>query len=261
MRNLGKADSLKQTAAGQNASIKLKQLDVNKEESIKNVVKEILEAEGRIDVLINNAGFSSPKTIEQSTIQEFREIFETNFFGPATLIQQVVPGMRERREGHIITLGSIGGLMGQPFNDAYCAAKFAVEGLSEAMATTLAHFNIKVSVIEPGPIKTNFIENTNAFGGNPAAKDTTDPYYPYVAAYFKSVTARFRSADGDTSQTGDEVATFIIEEVIENPNPHFRNPTSKAVHASIAKKFVTSDGDDHVKAIIERNFDFSGTFL
>jgi NAD(P)-dependent dehydrogenase (short-subunit alcohol dehydrogenase family) len=107
--------------------------------------------EGKIDVLINNAGAGFVRTVEQATEEEIRWVTDVNYFGTVRCIKEVIPHMRSARSGHIINISSVGGLVGQPFNELYCASKFAVEGLTEAMATYMEPaFGIKFTVVEPG---------------------------------------------------------------------------------------------------------------
>ena len=129
-------------------------LDLTDETSIQSCVDAILAREGRIDVLINNAGYGSHGAIEDVTIEEARRQFEVNIFGLARLTQLVLPGMREHRFGKIINVTSIGGKMSMPFGGWYHATKYALEGWSDALRIETAPFGIDVIIVEPGGIKT-----------------------------------------------------------------------------------------------------------
>jgi NAD(P)-dependent dehydrogenase (short-subunit alcohol dehydrogenase family) len=129
-------------------------LDVNSDDSVKACVGEVLTRAGRIDVLVNNAGFALSGAAEETSIAEAKEQFETNFFGVVRMVQAVLPAMREARSGRIITIGSLAGLMAIPYNAFYNGTKFALEGYSEALWFELKPFGISVSLIEPGFVRT-----------------------------------------------------------------------------------------------------------
>jgi len=132
------------------------QLDVANFSQIRLAVGAAVKAFGRIDVLVNNAGYGYLAAVEEGEEQKVRDMFETNFFGLAALIRRVLPGMRERKHGHIINISSVGGLLGNPGGGYYNATKFAVEGLSEALAKEVEPLGIRVTVVEPGPFRTDW---------------------------------------------------------------------------------------------------------
>jgi NAD(P)-dependent dehydrogenase (short-subunit alcohol dehydrogenase family) len=131
-------------------------LDVNVPSQVAAVVRQAQERFGRIDVLVNNAGYGYLAAIEEGEDAEVRAMFETNVFGLIAMTKAVLPGMRARRQGRIINLSSIGGLVGFPGSGYYNATKFAVEGLSDALAKETAHLGIHVTLIEPGPFRTDW---------------------------------------------------------------------------------------------------------
>jgi NAD(P)-dependent dehydrogenase (short-subunit alcohol dehydrogenase family) len=137
----------------------LLKMDVTDVESVKQATNFIIEKEGKIDILVNNAGMGIAGAIEDNTDEEVRIQFETNFFGTLNVCKSVIPFMREKGEGKIINLSSLGGIMGLPFQGIYSATKFAIEGFSEALRMELKHSGIKVVVINPGDFKTNFTQN------------------------------------------------------------------------------------------------------
>ncbi len=139
--------------------IKLLQADVTDAASVKQAVSTLIEKEGRIDILINNAGMGISGPIEQSLPEDINLQMNTNFGGYVNMIQSVLPAMRKQGGATIVNISSIGGLMGLPYQGFYSASKFAVEGLSEALRMELAPFNIKVIVIQPGDFYTNFTAN------------------------------------------------------------------------------------------------------
>ena len=132
-------------------------LDVTKKASIEGAVKDALAHAGHIDVLVNNAGYGVTGAIEEVSEAEYMPMFETNVFGLITLTKALLPQFRERRSGNIVNLSSIGGLIGSPGWGYYNATKFAVEGLSQALAGELEPLGIKVTVVEPGPFRTDFL--------------------------------------------------------------------------------------------------------
>ncbi|WP_329139264.1 oxidoreductase [Streptomyces sp. NBC_01476] len=131
-------------------------LDVTDDEAVSSVVKEVESTVGPIDVLIANAGYGLEGTFEETPLSEVRAQFATNVFGAAATIQAVLPGMRERRRGHILAVTSMGGLMAVPGMSAYCGSKFALEGLLESLGKEVAAFGVHVTAIEPGSFRTDW---------------------------------------------------------------------------------------------------------
>ena len=132
-------------------------LDVTEQVAVEGAVDAAIERFGRIDVLVNNAGYGLAGAIEEATEHEFLPVFETNLFGLIRVTRELLPHMRLQRSGHIVNLSSIGGLIGSPGWGYYNASKFAVEGFSEALAAEVAPFGIHVTVVEPGPFRTDFL--------------------------------------------------------------------------------------------------------
>ena len=159
MRNLGKDEKIKQIIEKEDLSIEIVELDVDNEESVNQAIKTISEKKGRIDVLVNNAGYGMWGTVEDVSIDEFKKQFETNFFSIIRLIQKVAPIMRKQGSGNIVNISSVAGRIGFPVSPAYISSKFALEGLSESLRFELMPFGINVIIIEPGVIKTNFFDS------------------------------------------------------------------------------------------------------
>lgn len=153
-------------------------LDIGDESMIDSVLQEIHANEGRIDVLVNNAGYGIAGPFETTDSQSARSQLEINFFGLAAACRKVIPYMRNQGGGQIINIGSIGGLMGLPFQAYYSASKFAVDGLSQAMRMELRPFNIKVHLVLPGDIKTNFPDSRSI----PSSTREGDLYQDQFAA-------------------------------------------------------------------------------
>ncbi len=159
MRDIGKARELEHAAKKENLSIDVIELDVDKEESIVSAIKKVVTDVGRLDVLVNNAGYGQFGCTEDVSVDDFRKQFETNFFSIVRIIQEVAPIMRKQNSGIIVNISSIVGRMGLPGSPAYISTKFALEGLSECLRYELGQFGIKTTLIEPGVIKTNFFNS------------------------------------------------------------------------------------------------------
>ena len=159
MRDTTKSDKIKEIAQKENLKINILELDVDDEKSVKSAIAQILDQKQRIDVLVNNAGWGLWGCVEDVSVDEFKEQFETNFFSIIRLIQEVAPTMRKQGSGTIVNVSSVVGRIGFPASPAYISSKFALEGLSESMRFEFAPFGVDVIIIEPGVIKTNFMKN------------------------------------------------------------------------------------------------------
>ena len=160
MRNTEKSESLRKIAEKEKLPIRFVQLDVDDDASVNSAIGEIENELGKIDVLINNAGYGLVGGFEDLAPDEIKQQFETNLFGVIRVIQRVLPGMRTRRDGIIVNISSGAGIVGFPCMSGYVSTKFALEGLSESIAYELLPFGIKVVIIEPGVIKTDFVRNS-----------------------------------------------------------------------------------------------------
>jgi len=159
MRDTTKSDKIKEIAQKENLKISILELDVDDEKSVKSAIAQILDQKQRIDVLVNNAGWGLWGCVEDVSVDEFKEQFETNFFSIIRLIQEVAPAMRKQGSGTIVNVSSVVGRIGFPASPAYISSKFALEGLSESLRFEFAPFGVDVIIIEPGVIKTNFMKN------------------------------------------------------------------------------------------------------
>ncbi|SNQ45080.1 SDR family oxidoreductase [Cellulophaga lytica] len=254
MRNLSKSEALKHKIEKDKLDIEILELDVTKQETITKTVEYIISKDKKIDILINNAGAGFAKTTEQATVKEIEWVTNVNYLGVVFTTKTVLPYMRKQKAGHIITLSSVGGLVGQPFNELYCGAKFAVEGFIEGLATYVGpSFNIKFSVIEPGGIATEFmksaISNTAVNG-----QFATGEYEPIFAKYLEGNQRRANEEAENTYQTPLEVAT-VIANVTEDENPPLRIRTSAWAEDFTKLKTI---GDPDGKKVIEQ---ISSTFL
>jgi NAD(P)-dependent dehydrogenase (short-subunit alcohol dehydrogenase family) len=211
MRNLEKSKNITETANKEKLSLQVVHLDVNDDGSVKDAIAKIVTVDQRIDVLVNNAGYGLFGSVEDSSIEEIKAQFETNFFGVVRVTQQVLPLMRKQKSGTIVNVSSVGGRMGLPALSAYHGTKFALEGLSESIAYELEPFGIRVVIIEPGVIRTNIL-NSSA-----SAKKALDPKSPYFSLTQK-LDNNFKSMMENASSSPKEVAKVILQAVTsENP--------------------------------------------
>ncbi|MFT5880753.1 MAG: short-subunit dehydrogenase [Moritella sp.] len=223
MRNLDKKTQLESAILTAGVSVNIKQLDVQDSSSIEKCVSEIIALEGKIDILVNNAGAGFVRTTEQASEADINKVMDVNFMGVVRCTKAVLPHMRKARRGHIVNVSSVGGLVGQPFNEIYCAAKFAVEGYAESLATYITpHFNVHFTNVEPGGIQTEFVNNVLADFQNTGGM-LDDEYRPLLEHYLTSAQNR---KDNGIYQTPDEVAD-VIKRCIENPEPPIRMRTSE----------------------------------
>ena len=157
MRDTAKSGKIKELGQKENLKIDVLELDVDDENSVKAAMQKILDQKQRIDVLVNNAGWGLWGCVEDVSVDEFKAQFDTNFFSIIRLIQEVGPTMRKQGSGKIINVSSVAGRIGFPASPAYISSKFALEGLSESLRLEMAPFGVDVIIIEPGVIKTNFL--------------------------------------------------------------------------------------------------------
>lgn len=221
MRDTGKSGALSQAAADAGVSVTILPLDVESTDSVNKCVELIIASEGRIDVLVNNAGSGFARSTEQASEDDIAWIMNVNFMGVVRTTKAVIPHMRAARSGHIINISSVGGVVGQPFNEVYCASKFAVEGYTEALASYVQpNFGISFTAVEPGGIKSEFANAAMAHVQSTGGM-LQDEYLPILMKYVGGAQAR-----GDTAyQTADEVAQVVID-CMASENPPIRIRTS-----------------------------------
>lgn len=225
MRNLSKSDVLREQIAAEELVIEILELDVTQPKTINAVVRTMLEKDGRIDILINNAGAGFAKTIEEANVEEIQWVTDVNYHGVVHCTKAVIPHMRKQKSGRIISVTSVGGLVGQPFNELYCGAKFAVEGFIEALATYVGPaFNIKFSNVEPGGIATEFMKSATVktMENGQLAKGE---YLPIFEQYLAGAQRRANDGQVQIYQTPEEVAETIVQ-VAAAANPPLRIRTS-----------------------------------
>ena len=215
MRNLDKSTRMKEVAKKDSLQLEVLQLDVTDDKSVTDAIDMISTRQGRIDVLVNNAGYDHNGAVEELSMEEIKTQFETNFFGAVRLMKAVIPIMRKQRSGIIVNLSSIGGLVGVPLNSAYVGSKFALEGFSESMKYELEGFGIKVILIEPGAIKTNFVENSKQ------AQKAMNPDSPY-AEFSKKVSEGVRERFKEASSSSPKQVAEVILSAIKSEKPNTR---------------------------------------
>ena len=187
--------------------------DVTDDQSVNEAIRGIYEAEGRIDVLINNAGSGLAGAVEDTSPAEALRLFEVNLFGVLRLTRAVLPGMRARRSGMILNIGSIGGLLAIPFQGLYSASKFALEGLTESLRLELRGTGVRVVLLEPGDHATGFTASRT-----PTAASTTNPAYAVACA---RAIARM-SADESSGPSPDRVARLVLR-LLQTEHPRLRH--------------------------------------
>ena len=212
---------------GSSANSLVATLDVTVPSQIADVVRQAETRFGHIDVLVNNAGYGYLSAIEEGEDEEVRVMFETNVFGLANMTKAVLPGMRARRRGHIVNISSMGGLIGFPGIGYYNATKFAVEGLSEALAKETASLGIKVTVVEPGPFRTDW-----------AGRSLKTPKTA-IADYAESAGARRAAVQSYSgTQQGDPVrGVEAIIQAVESPEPPLHLLLGRPAYEMTAVKF------------------------
>ena len=241
MRNLAKRAALDESAAAAGVSVEVRALDVESDDSVKSCIEAVLKDHGPIDVLINNAGHGYVRATEQTPIADWHTLMNTHVYGAVRCIQAVLPAMRERKSGHIVTVTSVGGLIGFPLNDAYCAAKFALEGMMESMASYLPpYFGVQVSIVEPAGIKSEFVKRVLGDLAKDKAQDM-GPYNPVLGDYMTAV--RASGLMDSTSQTPQQVAASIAA-LLALPQPPLRWQTSDFARELVALKLAADPTGD-----------------
>ncbi|WP_371615970.1 SDR family NAD(P)-dependent oxidoreductase [Streptomyces sp. NBC_00454] len=237
MRDTRRADALLKAAdeAGVSDLVQVKRLDVTDAASVATCVAEVVAEHGRLDAVVNNAGAGSVGTIEQHGMDAVRSAMEVNYFGVVELTRAALPHLRASG-GRVITVTSVGGVVGQPFNESYCAAKFAVEGFMESLAPVAASVGVHVTVVEPGAVASEFVASLKL--DIPAMLAEAGPYAPALQAYIERTTKSYDSAG---AQTSAEAAAPIVE-VLAAERPAFRVQTSDWAREFVATKLADVDG-------------------
>lgn len=210
VRDSSRADALRAAADAARVTLDIRALDVTDADGATALVADL----GPVDILVNNAGRGAVGTLEQLSDADLQAQLDTNYLSVARLTRLVLPGMRERRHGRIVTVTSVGGAVGQPFADAYCGAKFAVEGLMQSLAPVVAPFGIDVAIVEPAAVASSFTGSVERYEGG--------AYQAQLDAYLERTTASFAQA-----QSAEDAAKTVIE-AATTESPKFRWQTSEA---------------------------------
>jgi len=183
--------------------------DVSSNESVTSAVSDILRREGRIDIVINNAGIAVAGAVEDVSLEAAKEQFEVNFFGALRVCRAVLPAMRAQGSGYIINISSIAGLAAVPYQGLYSASKFALEGLSESLRMETRHLGIKVVLVEPGDHRTSFTRN----------RRTVAPTEPYKHRFRQAIE---RMEKDEQNGPGPAGVAKLIGRIVEMPSPRLR---------------------------------------
>jgi NAD(P)-dependent dehydrogenase (short-subunit alcohol dehydrogenase family) len=240
MRNMNKSKEIREVSKRENLPLRVVQLDVNDDKSVTDAINNILKEKESIEVVVNNAGYGLMGSVEDSSLDEIKSQFETNFFGAIRVMQRVIPIMRKQRSGTIVNVSSIAGRIGFPMGSAYVSSKFALEGLSESISYELKQFGIKIILIEPGVIKTNFALVTPK-----KAVNTNSSYSQLMNKLEENL---FSTIANGTSPK--EVASVILRSITEASPEHRYLVGNDAVELINARKNNT---DDEFEKIIVGN--------
>lgn len=229
MRNPQRSPELAQQAAQDNLPITILPLNVDSDESVKTAIEQVLAQAGQIDVLVNNAGIGVISVVEESPLELYQRIMETNYFGALRCIQAVLPSMRERKGGLIINISSIAGKLYPPFFAAYSASKAALEALSESLAAEIGEFGIRVAVVEPGIIYTPIMDKLEQV--------PLDTHYPNQAR-LRALLLTSMENHVPASVVGD-----VISEIISGERAGFRHPAAPDAQPFLSWRASLSDED------------------
>ncbi|MCA6074333.1 SDR family oxidoreductase [Fulvivirga sedimenti] len=209
MRNPAKSPALAEHATSENLPIHISAMDVDSDESVSSCIHAIYEKYGEIDVLINNAGIEKHGSVEELSMDDFKAVMETNYFGVLRCMKAVIPKMRAAKKGCIINIASVAGKIANPPLAPYCASKFALEAVTEAMAAELKPFNIRTYIVEPGIIDTDMAHDIS---------DSNKSIYPHVHRFAGMFLATLQNP------ASPNIVSDAIVELIEGDSETLRHP-------------------------------------
>jgi NAD(P)-dependent dehydrogenase (short-subunit alcohol dehydrogenase family) len=183
--------------------------DVRCDSSVNSAIANILEREGRIDIVVNNAGIAIAGAVEDTSIEQAKDQFEVNFFGVLRVCRAVLPAMRKQGSGYIINIGSIAGQVAVPYQGLYSASKFALEGLSESLRMETRHLGIRVALIEPGDHRTNLTRN----------RRKASPSEPYAERFNRAIS---RMEQDEQKGPDPKGIAQLVSRIVDTPNPRLR---------------------------------------
>ena len=236
MRNLNKGENIKSLAEKEKLPLKTVQLDVTDDMSVKNAIQSITAESNRIDVLVNNAGYTVVGAFEDLSMDEIKALHETNLFGVIRVTQAILPIMRRQKSGIIINISSALGRFGFPIISAYVSTKFAIEGLSESLAYELEPFGIKMVLVEPGFIKTKIANNMVT------TKKSQDANSAYSQLTEKMV---LNIEHGLETGSPPDVVAKVVLKAVTSENPTMRYLAGKDVEKWMEAKRGMSDEEFH----------------
>lgn len=229
LRDPAKSERLRAAGSAAGVELDVRRLDVVDHSAAAALIGEVEEEFGGIDILVNNAGRGMVASAEQASMAQIREQMDVNYFAPVNLTKAVLPGMRERGAGSIFTVTSVGGAVGQPFADAYCGSKFAVEGFMQSLAVVAERLGVRVSVIEPAAVASDFVANA-------ARPDAAGPYTPLLDAYIRRSSVAFANAQSEES------AGVAIADAVLSDDYRFRWQSSDGATAFVSASLADTDG-------------------
>lgn len=236
MRSLNKGENIKSAAEEEKLPLKIVQLDVTDDESVKDAVQSIISEASGIDVLVNNAGYGLVGALEDLAMEEIKSQYGTNLFGVIRVTQAVLPIMRKQKSGIIVNISSAAGRFAIPGQSAYVSTKFAIEGLSESIAYELEPFGIKVVLIEPGIVKTSMANNMVI------AKKSQDPSSPYYRLIENAVSS---IEHGLETRSSPDVVAKVVLKAVTSENPNLRYLAGKDIETWMEAKRSMSDEEFH----------------
>jgi NAD(P)-dependent dehydrogenase (short-subunit alcohol dehydrogenase family) len=244
MRNLKKSENIKSLTEKEKLPLKVEQLDVTDDRSVKKAIQSITSESSKIDVLVNNAGYALNGALEDIAMEELKAQYETNLFGVTRVTQAVLPFMRKQKSGIIVNISSgVVPMGGFPGGSAYVSTKFAIEGLSRSMRYELEPFGIKVVLVEPGVIGTNFVKAVVV------AKKSRDPSSPYLQIMEK-MAPRFEEIMKNASSP--ELVARVVLKAITDENPSFMNLAGKDIEQ--LKEANRGMSDEEFYGMMKKNF-------
>lgn len=234
LRDPARADRLHAAADAAGVTLDVRTLDVTDEGAVSACVEGVIADHGRLDAVVNNAGAARLGTAETEDLASVRATMEVNFFGVVAVSRAAMPHLRAVG-GRLVTISSVGGIVGQPFNEAYCAAKFAVEGWMEALAPVAGAVGVAVTLVEPGAVASDFVANAKI---DPEALVAgAGAYGPALQAYLNRTMSQF----GSGAQSPDEVAELVVGALTAD-EPPLRMQTSDWSREFVAQKLADLDG-------------------
>lgn len=246
VHNIDRADELFDILKNEKDKLPLEvlPLDVTDDNSVKTSIDKIANESGRIDILVNNAGYGLIGALEDIPMEEVKAHFDTNLFGVIRVMRNVLPIMRKQRKGTIINISSMGGRIAFPLSSTYSGTKFALEGMSESLSYEVEQFGIKVILIEPGVVRTNFGKSMKKIG---KTMNSSSPYAKLLE--IREATRKERVQTSSISQ--EEVAKVILQ-VITSPEPEARYVVGQDARRLLESK--NSMTDSEFKKLMMKNF-------